>query len=648
MQIAQTNTIAKIAAVVAGLGLVAMSFASFAVPAKAATTDLSSQIAALQAQLAALMAQAGGSTGSSTTFNVDLTVNSTGADVTALQNWLISKGFSIPAGATGFFGAQTKAAVAAWQASAGITPAAGYFGPKSRAAVNAMGTVSTGTGSGNSTTGLSGGSGKLKNVDTLGDVESDIHEGDSATKVIGFEATAQDSDIAVQRLDVTFTISSNVSGSSASLNRYVDTVAVYQDGKKLASMDGGAGDKNGRVWTVRFADLNGVIKEGDTSDFYVEVTPVSGIGSNEDGETITAAIPSEGIRAIDAEGVSETYTTSPSNNSQAFTISSATNGTASISEASDNPKATTVKADTSNTTDGVTLLSFNVKAKQQDITIHDLPVSITSNANNLNDYVQTVKLMSGTKVLSSKTINVATTTQSVVFDNIDQSISKDDTQNFTVVATIRKIDAAGSTFGSGDSLTATVTGSALGWDTEDTNGSTVTPTGSLGGNTITFQQTGITVVKTDASYTKTVGQNIGEGDKTQYSISFKVTAGDDDLYIGRTIAHVATPTTAPASGSGINWSTTTSSGGAGVIAPTYATNFSAADSNNADAGGYFKIPSGTSRTFTLNVTLTASSTGFTGVQLAGINYSTTTTLGNYFYTSSLDTFKTADVSMTTH
>jgi len=47
-------------------------------------------------------------------FTRDLTLGSTGADVTELQTWLISKGQSIPAGATGYFGVQTRAALASW------------------------------------------------------------------------------------------------------------------------------------------------------------------------------------------------------------------------------------------------------------------------------------------------------------------------------------------------------------------------------------------------------------------------------------------------------------------------------------------------------------------------------------------------------
>ncbi|PJA94334.1 hypothetical protein CO131_01945, partial [Candidatus Kaiserbacteria bacterium CG_4_9_14_3_um_filter_50_16] len=52
---------------------------------------------------------------SSCSFSRSLTIGSTGADVTCLQNALIAGGFSIPAGATGYFGTQTRAAVASWQ-----------------------------------------------------------------------------------------------------------------------------------------------------------------------------------------------------------------------------------------------------------------------------------------------------------------------------------------------------------------------------------------------------------------------------------------------------------------------------------------------------------------------------------------------------
>ena len=74
----------------------------------------------------------------------DLTLNDQGADVTALQNFLITqnKGPQAQAlavvGATGFFGPLTQSALAEFQASVGIVPASGYFGPKTRAVVEVM------------------------------------------------------------------------------------------------------------------------------------------------------------------------------------------------------------------------------------------------------------------------------------------------------------------------------------------------------------------------------------------------------------------------------------------------------------------------------------------------------------------------------
>jgi len=117
-----------------------------AVASAATVEELTAQINALLAQVTALQASSSSSSSSSMTttghqFNVDLTMGSKGADVTALQQVLVAKGHLVmPAGvAYGYFGTLTKTAVMAWQAASGITPAVGYFGPKSRAAANAMG-----------------------------------------------------------------------------------------------------------------------------------------------------------------------------------------------------------------------------------------------------------------------------------------------------------------------------------------------------------------------------------------------------------------------------------------------------------------------------------------------------------------------------
>ncbi len=125
----------------------AVTFAGGIMVASAQTVDINSlmaQIQALQAQIAKLQ---GSSTAAvSTTFTRDLTVGSKGADVSALQQILINKGYLTAVSApTGYFGAATKAAVSAWQAASGITPTAGYFGSKSRAVLAASMASTTST-----------------------------------------------------------------------------------------------------------------------------------------------------------------------------------------------------------------------------------------------------------------------------------------------------------------------------------------------------------------------------------------------------------------------------------------------------------------------------------------------------------------------
>lgn len=80
----------------------------------------------------------------SSSYGRNLTLGATGNDVIALQNFLIIHGYTIPAGATGYFGSQTQSALVAYQRANGISPAVGYFGPLTRAAI-ARATISAST-----------------------------------------------------------------------------------------------------------------------------------------------------------------------------------------------------------------------------------------------------------------------------------------------------------------------------------------------------------------------------------------------------------------------------------------------------------------------------------------------------------------------
>ncbi len=83
-------------------------------------------------------------TGLPPTYTRDLSVGDSGADVVALQSFLIANNIGLAAqalahvGSTGYFGPLTQNALAEYQASAGIIPALGYFGPKTRGYIEVL------------------------------------------------------------------------------------------------------------------------------------------------------------------------------------------------------------------------------------------------------------------------------------------------------------------------------------------------------------------------------------------------------------------------------------------------------------------------------------------------------------------------------
>ncbi len=130
---------------VAGLGALLLVAPSFAL---AQTADVQSQIAALQAQVQALLAQIAALQNNATTssscptFSQNLTLGSTGSDVSNLQNFLASEGY-FSAETTGYYGFVTAEAVGKFQLASSILSSSddsayGIFGPQTRtAATNA-------------------------------------------------------------------------------------------------------------------------------------------------------------------------------------------------------------------------------------------------------------------------------------------------------------------------------------------------------------------------------------------------------------------------------------------------------------------------------------------------------------------------------
>jgi hypothetical protein len=684
------KAVAKVAAVATGLGMATslLSLAPMAHAAALTSTQIESIISLLESFGADTATVAnvrtsltggtptGGTTGtmaSACAFTMDLHTGSSGAQVTCLQNALIAAGYSIPAGATGYFGSQTQAAVAAWQTAAGVSPPAGYFGPISRAAFNLGGTPTPGTlpAGCTSTTGYSSttglpcsstptptpttltGNGRFTNESSLGDVTSDLHTGDGATAVVGDSFDATDGDVQLQRVDATFDLSAVTTGST-NLDKYVTDVQLWLGDTKLASMDASDGDKASNVWTFRFSGLNAIIKKDDTAKIYVKVVPVSSVGANEDAGssfagTMNAKMLADSVRAIGGDGISDTYVATAI--SQSFTVSSATTGTLTASPASDNPVAAAV-ATASSTVTGVKLLSFNLKAKNSAAELTDLRISLNTSDNNLNDVVNTVYLKKGSDVLKSATLSTGSNGV-VTFTNIDETISKDATENYTIV-----VDLKGQNTAYVDGTTIIASTTVAGWDVSDSDGNSINPSAAVAGNTQTLTGSGISVVMGTPTATKSDG---GQGgiDNATFTIPFTVTAGDTAVWVGGKAS--ATTTTASAttgfgSAKGVVYATTTTSSTGATSTPSASVSASGTDSNDvntATTGGFY-IGANSSRTFTLTVAVACSSscvpdTAYEyGFVLVGINYDTANAMASTYYTSNITTFKTSDVFLYKH
>lgn len=444
--VATSNAIAKIAAVLAGLALVATSFAS-AVPAKAAMTsaEMQAMIASLQAQLAALQ---GGSSSASATFTMNLMVGSKGADVTALQNWLIKQGMSIPAGATGTFGPQTKAALAAWQAANGVSPASGFFGPITRAKVNAMagGSMTGGSmgGSTSSTSGITtlGAEGSINIEKESAGLKTTIYEGDTQAKILGVRIEAKDSDVNFSRVRV------NLGTTTDVYNRQFSKVYLMDDaGTVLASRDLNSStvtrvSGSPTTYYVTLAGFNSLIKKNMKRSYYIAVDAYPSISSTYRTGTYSISFYlDDAIRVTDGAGLDQ-YSSGAQNITQSFTISQSLSDSALLTVSTDPSvrKATTIVANqgaNNNEIDKAEIGSFRLLAEKDDVLLRDINVTVASSTVS-GGTLQTLYLFDGaTQIGTASAVSPAGTL--FQFTSINQTLTRDTYKTYTIKADFRNV-----------------------------------------------------------------------------------------------------------------------------------------------------------------------------------------------------------------
>ncbi len=605
-----TTNVARVAAAVAGFGLVAMSFAPLAGAQTTTTTT---------------------TTTTSATFTRDLTIGSTGADVTALQTWLIAKGFSIPAGATGYFGTQTQAAVAAYQAANAITPAAGYFGPITRAAVAAnggstttsteegcapgyafsptTGKACTGGSTTTTTTTLSGGEADLNDYNLLsGDASGS--EGESDVELATAEFDVDDGDISVQRVDLVAS-STGVNGANDRPWDYFDSIMVSADGDELADVDASDRDEwdegDDGVYTITLTGLDYVVEEGDTA----ELTFTADISDSIDDDDITDGsfdfyIEDRGIRAVDAAGIQQYV--GDEDETVDFDFDPEDNGDLSVRESSDNPDDGIIVVDDNDTSDEMTVLVGEVRnTGDADSLVTDMTFDVTNSFGaDLDNIIRRATLDIDGDTFRGD-VNEDAGGDTITFEDLDTVVGSDDEVEFTLTVELASSDTTG--LDAGDTFSIDLDGDNV--EAEgDESGDEVDVDGAIAGSEFTVSESGIEVEGTSASSDVKILDTTDSSYGT-YTVKFDVTAGDDDLYIP-TLA-----STSAASTTGVMFTTDAADTFTGTTSPTLS---SSADKN----GDFYVVRAGDSETFTFTAVLNPTSAGTYEVDVTKVYFDTDT------------------------
>ncbi|MDO8575544.1 MAG: peptidoglycan-binding domain-containing protein [bacterium] len=590
------------------------------------------------------------------TFTRNLTIGSTGADVTVLQTQL---GVSP---ATGYFGPITKAAVVAYQAANGISPTSGYVGPLTLAKLNYVAPVVTTTTTTTTTTTdtttvttLEGTDGSISDVDKLSQYSSEeVGDGESDVKIAGFEVESSvDGDISLRSIKLIFTGSSNT--GSTKLTDYVDTVSIWKGSTKVGSADTSDFNKDSTgVYskTITLSNPSNPIVKSDTKEkFYVTVDAVSNLDSGDiagsaDAWTVNIA----NIRYEDGSGV----VTTDSDTGDLTTVldaipmsfvsfSTAANTELKISTDSSSPDTAIVMVDDTNDTEDVLLLVGKMKLDgTSDAVLNELPITITTNATTTAGVTGTLRLVIDGKEFS-KSVSGASVSETITFDNLDLTIGAGDTVTFKVLADVNDIDTA--TFDEGDYLVASLSSTnRVNIDVENEEGDQLAAsekTGTATGDAQEFRTNGIalTLISTNTSVAAGTGASDDQG---TFVIKFKVTAIGDAAYVSSLADSALSGTANTGATALVDRAGTATVGGVSV------TITNVTDTDLTSVGNYM-IEDGESETFEMTTTVqlpTAGAGGQFRTALGGIDWSTSDeAVPANTYTSNLDSFKTSYIGL---
>lgn len=494
------------------------------------------------------------------TFANYLRVGSTGADVTALQSWLVSQNFlTMPAGVSmGYFGQLTKAAVVKYQASVGL-PATGFVGPLTVAKLNGGSVASApaaGCPAGYTCTPVGGTTTSTGSVSTVGvegtilvteessGVKTSIYEADTMDAILGFKVEAKTSDALVQRVKVIIGTTTN-SYSKVFKKVYLTDAS----GNVLASKDLNSStvDRDSSTqYSVTLSGFSALVKKDTKSSFYVKFD-LNGSISSTYRVAQYVAVPVDGVRAQDGAGLDQYGPTTLISKAPSISASLADSATLTLSTDPDVIKSQTIVANSgsnSDEADMVTVGSFRALAEKDGVLVRDIKVTASSTSGVATQ--PTAYLFEGSKQIGTASASTTGTVTDYTFTSIDRTIGRDQTKVYTVKVDVRSASTAADIF----KIASVTVNSAE----SVTSGANVSVTAlSTVGNDLTFVSKGaittlastpsitITAVKdtsgntTEAHLTSTFNVNINAigadavFNGTSTAFSFKVYRGSTDI-----------------------------------------------------------------------------------------------------------------------
>lgn len=591
-----------------------------AVNAQESSEDLQKTIADLLAQVAELEGKMGGekaaSSASCEAIAAPLTMGSTGANVTALQNRLIADGEAIAAGATGYFGAQTKAALASWQTKNSVSPAVGYYGPLTAAAMAAScdedATDEDEDEDDSSSDELSGeGSLDVFEIDDASD--DSVEEGAEDAEIAELSIEATDGDIEIARMDIAL-VGVNTPTESDPWEVF-ESVSLWVDGDMVAEMTADDEDEylDEDDGTIRFSGIDLVAKEDEEVEVVVAATiqgDVDGAGTDADW-----TVSVEGVRYFDADGVADDdSTTDEIGDTASFEIVAEGEGDElTVRTSSEDPTATTIQLEDDEKTDYTTVFAFKLDASDSDgdVEVNEVRVDVAATQDGTTGTSTTNLISDAQLVVDGEVFDDVTITHGVngqfLFD-IDGDLVIDAGEEATVEFQVEFKALAAAFEG------ATIEASAAGSNVDAEGADDIVVDGSATGDEHTLRTAGAILETTDTSeVSKANTDSTTADDEGVYTIEFEVTAFEDDLYIDDT----ATRGTVE-SNTGLNFLLTV-----GGTATTAGTAVATVDSSAELDGGRYLVEEGSTETFTLTVEFDPNVTGSYKLRLYSVNFNDT-------------------------